>query len=136
MDLTGRWLGVVLVAALAARLVAVQHGLPHAYNADEELHFVPQATRAADGDWYSGYFENPSGLTYLLAVVLRAALPGRDVSLLLVDDPAAVYTLARVAVVLLGTATVAAVALAGGAGFGRSAGVWAAAFAGLTFLPV
>ncbi|WP_165355160.1 ArnT family glycosyltransferase [Nocardioides oleivorans] len=135
-DRTTTWLVVVVVLALAVRLVAVRHGLPHAYNADEELHFVPQATRAADGDWYSGYFENPSGLTYLLALVFRVALPGTDASMLLVEDPAVVYTVARLTVVLLGTATVLAVALAGRVAFGRTAGVWAAAFVGLSYLPV
>lgn len=130
------WLVVVLLLALAGRLVAVRHGLPHAYNADEELHFVPQAARAADGDWSSGYFENPSGLTYLFAVVLRLALPGRDATRLLVDDPALVYTVARLVVVVLGTATVAVVAVVGRRAFGSSAGVFAAAFVGLTFLPV
>ena len=132
----GAWLAVVVVLALAARLVAVRHGLPHAYNADEELHFVPQAARAADGDWYSGYFENPSGLTYLLAVVFRAVLPGHDMTRLLVDDPALVYTVARLTVVVLGTATVLVVALAGREAFGSAAGVWAAALLGLSFLPV
>jgi hypothetical protein len=135
-DAATYWLVVVLLLSLVARLVAVRHGLPHAYNADEELHFVPQASRAADGDWYSGYFENPSGLTYLLALVFRAVLPGADVSLLLVDDPATLFTIARLTVVVLGVATVAAVALAGRQAFGRTAGVWAAAFVGLSFLPV
>ncbi|SEB28642.1 4-amino-4-deoxy-L-arabinose transferase [Nocardioides exalbidus] len=135
-DRTTTWLAVVVVLALAARLVAVRHGLPHAYNADEELHFVPQAARAADGDWYSGYFENPSGLTYLLALVFRAVLPGSDATMLLVDDPALVLTVARLTVVLLGTASVVAVALAGRVAFGRRAGTWSAAFVGLSFLPV
>ncbi|SFB00035.1 4-amino-4-deoxy-L-arabinose transferase [Nocardioides alpinus] len=130
------WLAAVVVLALAARLVALRHGLPHAYSADEELHFVPQAARAADGDWYSGYFENPSGLTYLLAVVFRLVLPGDDATRLLVDDPALVYTVARLTVVALATATVAVVGITGRRAFGPAAGVWAAAFVGLTFLPV
>ena len=106
-------LGVVLALSLLARLVAIRHGLPHAYNADEELHYVPQATRAADGDWYSGYFENPSGFTDLLAVLYRVVFGGRDVSTMLLEDPAAVFTVARLASALLGTATVAVVYLAG-----------------------
>ena len=133
---TGLWLALVVLLALLARLVAIRHGLPHAYNADEELHFVPQAARAADGDWYSGYFENPSGLTYLLALVFRAVLPGRDVTRLLIDDPALVHTVARLTVVVLGTATVAVVGLVGRRAFDPVAGVWAAAFVGLSFLPV
>ncbi|WP_210648758.1 glycosyltransferase family 39 protein [Nocardioides sp. SYSU D00065] len=132
----GAWLAVVVVVSLAVRVVALRHGLPHAYNADEDLHFVPHAARAADGDWYTGYFENPSGLTYLLALVFRAVLPGGDATRLLVEDPTLVFTVARATVVLLGTATVVVVALAGRQAFDRAAGVWAAAFLGLAFLPV
>lgn len=135
-DRASWWLAAVVVLALAARLVAVRHGLPHAYSADEELHFVPQAARAADGDWSSGYFENPSGLTYLLAVVFRLVLPGDDATRLLVDDPALVYTVARLTVVVLGTASVAVVGIAGRRAYGPAAGVWAAAFVALSFLPV
>lgn len=129
-------LGLVLALSLLARLVAIRHGLPHAYNADEELHYVPQATRAADGDWYSGYFENPSGFTDLVAVLYNAVFWGRDVSTMLVEDPAAVFTVARLVSALLGTATVAVVFVAGRRVFDRRVGVWAAAFFGLAYLPV
>lgn len=126
---------LVLVLSLLARLVAIRHGLPHAYNADEELHYVPQAARAADGDWYSGYFENPSGFTYLVAVLFRVVFWGGDVTTMLVEDPASVLTVARLVSALLGTATVAVVYLAGRRAFDRRAGVWAAAFFGLAYLP-
>jgi hypothetical protein len=129
-------LGLVLALSLLARLVAIRHGLPHAYNADEELHYVPQATRAADGDWYSGYFENPSGFTDLVAVLYNVVFWGRDVSTMLVEDPAAVFTVARLVSALLGTATVAVVFVAGRRLFDRRAGVWAAAFFGFAYLPV
>ena len=129
-------LGLVLVLSLLARLVAIRHGLPHAYNADEELHYVPQATRAADGDWYSGYFENPSGFTDLVAVLYNVVFWGRDVSTMLIEDPAAVFTVARLVSAVLGTATVAVVFVAGRRLFGRRAGVWAAAFFGFAYLPV
>lgn len=126
----------VLALSLLARLVALRHGLPHAYNADEELHYVPQATRAADGDWYSGYFENPSGFTDLVAIVYRAVFWGRDMSTMLLDDPTAVFTVARLVSAMLGTATVAAVYVAGRDFVDRRTGVWAAAFFGFAFLPV
>ena len=127
---------LVLALSLLARLVAIRHGMPHAYNADEELHYVPQATRAADGDWYSGYFENPSGYTYLVALLYRVVFWGRDVSMMLVDDPGAVFTVARLVSALLGTATVAVVYVAGRGFVDRRAGVWAAALFGFAFLPV
>ncbi|WP_141013860.1 ArnT family glycosyltransferase [Nocardioides sambongensis] len=126
----------ILLVALTVRLVALRHGLPHAYNADEELHYVPQATRAADGDWYSGYFENPSGFTYLVALVYRVVFAGQDVTLLLVDDPTAVLVVARLVAALLGTAAVAAVYAAGRAYAGHRVGLCAAAFLGLAYLPV
>ncbi|TYL46109.1 DUF2029 domain-containing protein [Nocardioides sp. BGMRC 2183] len=132
-----RWLlAGILLLSLSVRLVALRHGLPHAYNADEELHYVPQATRAADGDWYSGYFENPSGYTYLVALVYRGVFAGQDVSLLLVDDPAAVLLLARLVTAFLGTAAVAAVYLVGRRFAGTTVGLCAAAFLGLAYLPV
>lgn len=129
-------LAIVLALSLLARLVGIRHGLPHAYNADEELHYVPQATRAADGDWYSGYFENPSGFTDLVAVLYRVVFWGRDVSSMLVDDPTTVFTVARLVSALLGTATVAAVYVAGRGFFDRRTGVWAAALVGFAYLPV
>lgn len=130
------WLAAITALALAARLVGIRHGLPHVYNADEELHFVPFAAAAADGDWAPGYYDNPSGLTYLLAVVFRTVLPGNDDTTLLEDDPALVFTVARLVVAVLGTASVLAVALVGRRAFGPSAGNWAAALVGLSFLPV
>ncbi|GAA5123346.1 hypothetical protein GCM10023339_43070 [Alloalcanivorax gelatiniphagus] len=133
---TWAWLAGVVALSLAVRLVGLRHGLPHAYNADEELHFVPHAAEAADGDWAPGYFENPSGLTYLLALVFRAVLPGDDATRLLADDPALVLTVARAVVALLGTATVVVVALVGRRAFGEREAAWAAAFVGLSFLPV
>lgn len=129
-------LALVLALSLLARLVGIRHGLPHAYNADEELHYVPQATRAADGDWYSGYFENPSGFTDLVAVLYKGVFWGRDVSSMLVDDPTVVFTVARLVSALLGTAAVAAVHLAGRRFFDRRTGVWAAALFGFAYLPV
>lgn len=136
LDTVRALLLLVLVLSLLARVVAIRHGMPHAYNADEELHYVPQATRAADGDWYSGYFENPSGYTYLLALLYRVVFWGRDVSMMLVDDPAAVFTVARLVSAVLGTATVAVVYVAGRGFVDRRAGVWAAALFGFAFLPV
>lgn len=127
---------LVLVLSLAVRLTALRHGLPHAYNADEELHYVPQAARAADGDWYSGYFENPSGFTYLVAVLYRLVLPGRDLTQMLVEDPGTVFLVARIVAAVLGTATVGMVYLVGRRLSGRRTGVWAAAFFGFAYLPV
>ncbi|UUZ59989.1 ArnT family glycosyltransferase [Nocardioides sp. B-3] len=69
-------------------------------------------------------------------MLYRVVFWDRDVSSMLVDDPTAVFTVARVVVALLGTATVAAVFLAGRRFFDRRTGVWAAAFVGFAYLPV
>lgn len=120
---------------LTLRLVAVQHGLPMVYNPDEALHFVPQAVDAAGGDWDPGYFQNPSGLTYLLAVVFLVVFRG-DAAATLATDPTAVWTVARVVVAILGAALIPVVNWAGRRFFDERAGLVAAAVTTFAFLPV
>lgn len=128
---------IALVAiALAVRLVGITSGLPFAYNPDEELHFVPPAAAAADGRLDPGYFENPSGLTYLLALVLRVRYVGRDVTDVLASDPGSVYLVGRIVVALLGTLLVLLVHLAGRRFFGQAAGLGAGALMAVGFLPI
>jgi len=122
--------------ALALRLVGSGHGLPFSYNPDEELHFVPHAARAADGDLNPGYFDNPAALTYLLALVLRLRWPGRDLTDLLDTDPGAVLLLARVVVAVLGALLVPLLYGAGRAYADHATGLVAAALGGCAFLPV
>lgn len=129
-------LAVVVAVALGVRLVGIRHGLPFAYNPDEELHFVPPAVRAAEGDLDPGYFENPSGFTYVVAVVLRAAFPGQDLPALLADDPGAVFLVARVVSAVLGALTVVAVHAVGRRVLDPAAGLWAAALLAVAYLPV
>lgn len=129
-------LGVVVAAALAVRLAGITSGLPFAYNSDEELHFVPQAAAAADGDLDPGYYQNPSGLTYLLAVVFRVVFVGRDVTELLEEHPGAVFLTGRLVVAALGVLLVVLAHWAGTRFFGRVAGLGAAAFLAVGFLPV
>lgn len=129
-------LGAILLVAFALRVASIRHGLPFAFNPDEDQHFVPRAAAAADGDWNPGYFENPSGLTYLLALVFMAVFPGQDMTQLLVTDPTAVFTVARVTVALLGTLAVGLVSWAGRRFFGTAAGLVAAAVMAVGFLPV
>lgn len=126
-----------MTAALAVRLVGIRHGLPFVYNPDEGLHFVPRAVDAAGGDWDPGYYENPSALTYLLAVVFLAAdVLGAGIRSGFDADPTTAFTVARVVVALLGCALVLAVHRAGRACFDERVGVLAAAFVAFGFLPV
>ncbi|RHW26931.1 hypothetical protein D0Z08_12165 [Nocardioides immobilis] len=126
----------ILVAAFVVRMVGIRHGLPFAYNPDEELHFVPHAANAADGDLNPGYYENPSALTYLLAAVFKVVFLGSDVSTRLADDPATVYTVARVVVAVLGTVLVWLVHWTATRFFDRTTALVAAAVTAFAFLPV
>lgn len=132
----GLILGVLLAGSFALRLVGIDHGLPQVYNPDEELHFVPQAAAAADGDLNPGYFQNPSALTYLLAIVLRVVYLGRDVTEQLATDPGEVFLVARLVVAVLGTVLVYLVYRLGRRLFGAAAGLAAGALLGFAFLPV
>lgn len=129
-------LGALLLGAFLLRIVGIRHGLPFAFNPDEELHFVPHAAAAADGDLNPGYYENPSALTYLLAVVFRMAFLGDDLTQRLADDPTTVFTLARVVVAVLGTALVALVYAAATRFADRTVALVAAAIVAFAFLPV
>lgn len=129
-------LGALLTGSFALRLVGIDHGLPQVYNPDEELHFVPQAAAAADGDLNPGYFQNPSALTYLLAIVLRVVYIGQDVTEKLAADPGEVFWVSRVVVAALATVLVYLVYRLGRRLYGAAAGLIAGALLGFAFLPV
>ena len=66
------WLGAgasCSPSALGLRLWGVKQGLPYAYNADENAHFVPKAIGLFGHGWNPHYFVNPPAYTYLLHVV-------------------------------------------------------------------
>lgn len=129
-------LPVLLLAALAVRLVGIWHGLPQVYNADEESHFVPHAAAAADGHLDPHYLENPSAITYVIALALRLVFLGRSVEGLLGTDPGAVYLVGRLVVALLGTALVYVVFHVGKRFFDGTVGLLSGAIVGFAFLPV
>ena len=130
-------LGAIVVLALALRLWHLDHGLPYAYNADEELHFVPVAVKMFGGSLNPRYFENPPALTYLLFVVFKLRFGfGRDLIAQFRADPEAAYLTARVVVALIGTLVVGLVYWAGARFSDRRAGLAAAALMAVAFLPV
>ena len=55
--------------SLLLRLWGADHGLPYAYNADENAHFVPRAIGLYGHEWNPDYFVNPPAYTYVLHVV-------------------------------------------------------------------
>lgn len=135
-----RWLiglAALLAGALALRLVGIRHGLPFAYNADENAHFVPRAIGMFGHGYNPGYFVNPPAYTYLLHAAFELRWTGRaDVGEAFAADRGSVFTLARVLAALLGTAAVGLLAWAGRLLVGRGAGLVAAALLAVAFLPV
>jgi 4-amino-4-deoxy-L-arabinose transferase-like glycosyltransferase len=130
-------LAVVLALALALRLWGVRQGLPYAYNADEDAHFVPRAIGMLTLGWNPHYFANPPAYTDLLRIVFAVWFGGRaGVARTFATDPAAVFTLARVCAALLGTAAVWLLYLAGARLFDRGVALVAAALEAVAFLPV
>ena len=65
---------VLVVGAVVLRMRNNDYGLPYVYNVDEGSHFTNRAVEMFGGDPNPGYFQNPSGFTYLVhagAVGLR-----------------------------------------------------------------
>jgi hypothetical protein len=137
-----RWawpgLAAVLLGGLGLRLWGVQQGLPYAYNSDEADHFVPRAVRMfADGNLNPHYFANPPAFTYLLHYLFALWYGGSGgVRHAFALHPGDLYTLARVAAALLGTAALWLLYATGARLFGRAVGLLAAAIEAVAFLPV
>lgn len=136
-------LGGILIAALALRLWHIRHGMPFAYNADEDEHFVPKAIAMFRDGLDPGYYENPSALTYLLHAVFKvrfsAGFPfggGGDLVRSFAADPTAAFVTARVLVAVIGTGVVALTYWAGARFYERRVGLVAAALMAVAFLPV
>jgi hypothetical protein len=140
-----RWaaaVGAVVVLGLALRLWSIDHGLPFAYNQDEELHFVPVAVDFFLGSYNPGYFENPPALSYLLHVVFRLwftegfPFGAGGFRRAFLQDPSDALLVARVVVATIGTGVIALVFWAGARFFDRRAGLVAAGIFACAFLPV
>jgi hypothetical protein len=136
-----RWawpaLALILAGGLGLRLWGVQQGLPYAYNADEADHFVPRAVAIFGHDLNPHYFANPPGFTYVLHYLFALAYGGAGGARhAFAHDPTEVYTLARVAVAVLGVLALWLLYLTGARLFGRAAGLLAAAIEAVAFLPV
>jgi Dolichyl-phosphate-mannose-protein mannosyltransferase len=141
-DPARRWawaaLAAVLLGGLALRLWGVRQGLPYVYNTDEADHFVPHAvTMFTQGTLNPHYFANPPAFTYLLHYLFALSYGGaRGVEHALALHPTSVYTLARVATAVLGTAALWLLYATGARLFNRAVGLLAAAIEAVAFLPV
>ncbi|MEA2286778.1 MAG: hypothetical protein QOJ21_2821 [Solirubrobacteraceae bacterium] len=133
------WLGLagVLAAALGLRLWGIRHGLPYAYNADENAHFVPGAIGLFGHGLNPHYFVNPPAYTYLLHAVFDLWFGGRaGVSSAYATHPTEVFVVARVTAAVVGTLAVWLLYCAGARLADRRVGLLAAALLAVAFLPV
>ena len=128
---------------LAFRLVNNDYGLPYVYNVDEGSHFTNRAVEMFGGDANPGYFQNPSGYTYLVHLALRLHFghgwPFGDFSrvpLQFSEDPSAIYETARSLSAVLGVVGVVAAFWAGRSLWGAYEGIAAAGVLSFAFLPV
>src|ERR1700716_859354 len=57
---------LIVVAGFVLRLRNNDYGLPYVYNFDESQHFVSRSVGMFGGGLDPGYYQNPSGFTYLV----------------------------------------------------------------------
>jgi hypothetical protein len=133
----GLAVAAVLAGALLLRVWGVAHGMPYAFNVDENAHFVPHAIGLFGHGWNPNYFVNPPAYTYLLHVVYLVWFGGgRGVDHAYATHPTEVFVVARVTAALVGTLAVWLLYLAGTRLFDRRVGLLAAGLLGVSFLPV
>lgn len=129
--------GGVLAVSFLLRIWGVRHGLPYAFNADENAHFVPKAIGLFGHGWNPDYFVNPPAYTYVVHLVLLAWFGGREaVSHTFATDPTQIFVIARVTSAFLGTVAVWLLYLTGTRLLDRRVGLLAAGLLGVAFLPV
>jgi 4-amino-4-deoxy-L-arabinose transferase-like glycosyltransferase len=140
----GVLLALILGAGLWIRLRHNGYGLPFVYNYDESEHFTSRAVKMFGGDLDPGYYQNPSGYTYLMYVGLRAwfAVLGLGhlqfgvISKQFAIDPTPIWTFARSLTALIAIAGVAATFWTAWRVWGARVGLVAAALLAFAFLPV
>ncbi len=133
-------LAVIALAGLWLRLWNNDYGLPYVYNVDEGSHFTNRAVEMFGGDLNPGYFQNPSGFTYLVHALLRVkfGLVGAAdrVPEQFREDPSAIYDTARSLAAVLCLVGVVAVYWVGRRLWGAWEGLGAAALMSFAFLLV
>ena len=99
----GAAVGALLLFAFLLRIWGNGHGLPYAYNADENAHFVTRAIGLFGHDWDPNYYVNPPAYTYLVHLVLGVWYGGRaGVSNSFAADPTQIWIISRTIAALLG----------------------------------
>src|SRR3954471_14398280 len=141
--LVGALLLLILVVGLVLRLHNNGYGLPYVYNFDESQHFVSRSVNIFGGTWNPGYYQNPSGYTYLVFLglklwygVLGQHLPFGTVSNQFDMDPTPIWEFARTLTALIAMAGVIATFFMARRWWGARVGLVAAALLTFAFLPV
>ncbi len=130
-------IAAVLLGSFLLRVWGAKHGLPYAFNADENAHFVPKAIGLFGHGWNPHYFVNPPAYTYMLHLVFAVWFGGREgVSEAYATNPTEVLLVARITAAACGTLAVYLLYIAGKRLFDRRVGLLAAGLLGVSFLPV
>ena len=133
----GSAVGALLLFAFLLRIWGNGHGLPYAYNADENAHFVTRAIGLFGHDWDPNYYVNPPAYTYLVHLVLGVWFGGRaGVSNAFAADPTQIWLISRTIAAVLGTVAVWLLYLAGTRLVDRRVGLLSAGIFAVAFLPV
>src|SRR5437763_5577972 len=119
------------------------YGLPYVYNYDEATHFTNHSVHMLGSDLDPGYYQNPSGFTYLGYFALRgvygllgAHLHYGTIGRQFKGNDTPVFELTRGLAAVLAMAGAATVFWVGRRVWGTAVGLVAAALLTLTFLPV
>lgn len=135
---------LIMIAGLWIRVRNNGYGLPFVYNYDEAEHFTNRAVEMFGGNFDPGYYQNPSGYTYILYAGLRfwfAVLPTGDLEFGQISkqfrvDPTPIWQFARTITALLAMAGVAATFFVGRRLYDARVGLIAAAILAFAFLSV
>jgi len=138
-------LALILAAGLGLRLWNIDYGLPFVYSIDEGSHFTSRAVEMFWQDLDPGYYQNPSGYTYLIYGLFRVMygplgflfdLPFGNVTNQFDKNPTEMWIAARALAAALCMAGVAATYWAARRLWGVREGLVAAALLAFAFLPV
>ena len=139
----GLLLLLIMVAGLWLRLRNNGWGLPYTYNFDEAQHFVTHSVDMFGGRYNPGYYQNPSGYTYIVFIALKAFygifgvnLEYGSVSEQFEKDPTPIWQFARTLTALIAMAGVAGTFALARRFWGPRVALVAAAMLTFAFLPV
>ena len=134
---------VITVAGLYLRFRHNGYGLPYVYNYDEATHFTNRAVTMLGSDLDPGYYQNPSGFTYLAYLAFRVVYGVLGVHLdhgtvlrQFGTDDTPIFELTRGLAAVLAMAGVGMVFWVGRRLWGTAVGLVAAALLAFAFLPV